>query len=469
MKLLKYLVAAFCCLTIVACEEDELSTIGSSLNSSDIVITVDSTFVKLTGESVFNDSILGRTTDPLLGNLTVDNYGTLHTGYLTQFMPTLNIDTTNVTPATLDSVRLYLNYYDTDLTGDSLAPMVLDIYRLNKTIKAPLYTNIDPTDYYSPDDYITSTTFGSSTEGFVDEKTSTTDKTISYKQIKVDLPLSMGEEIFELYKKNPDIFALPATFAEHFPGMYMNISYGNGRVVNVKGIFMTMYYRAINSEGKIDTLSHTYMGVTPEVYSINHFTLTPDATLQQNVAQANASGHRAYIQSPVGYMPIIHFPTQNVIDKYKEKMSETSKIQNILNALSFTIPIVEDPNAVLAPPEYLLFVRASQAKDFFEQKLLPDDISTIYAKYDKGLKAYNFGDISSYIRSVLQREDPTVTEDDETIALIPVNITFETSTNYYTTTTSITSVTPYSASPAFAELDLDGAKIKITYTTQTSD
>lgn len=466
MKLLKYLVAAICCISFIACE-DEISTLGSSLNSSDIVITVDSTFVKLTGQSVFNDSILGRTTDPLLGNLSVSNYGTLHTGYLTQFMPTLNIDTANVTPNTLDSIKLFLNYYDTDLTGDSLAPMVLDIYRLNKTIKAPLYTNIDPTEYYSPDGYITSTTFGSSTEGYIDENNSSDDKTVTYKQIAVDLPLSLGQEIFEKYKEDPDIFALPTEFAKFFPGIYMNVSYGNGRVVNIKGIFMTMYYRAIDTKGEIDTLTHTYMGVTPEVYSINHFTLTPDAQLQQNVDKANADKDKAYVQAPVGYLPIIHFPTQNIIDKYNEKIDETSKIQNILNSLAFTVPIIDDPNSVLNPPEYLLFIRASQAKEFFEQKLTPDDISTIYAKYDKSTKAYNFGNISSYIRSVMQREDPTVTEDDETIALIPVQINFETSTNYYTTTTSITSVTPYSASPAMAELDLTGAKIKITYTTQT--
>ena len=105
MKLLKYLAVICSCLFITACE-DEISTIGSSLNESTIEITVDSTFVKLNGKSVFTDSILGRTTDPLIGNLTVEGYGTLRTGYLTQFMPTLNVDTTDVTPNTLDSINL---------------------------------------------------------------------------------------------------------------------------------------------------------------------------------------------------------------------------------------------------------------------------------------------------------------------------------------------------------------------------
>ena len=79
MKFLRYLLVALSCLGFMACQ-DEISTIGSSLNTTYIEIVSDSTFVKLSGESVFIDSILGRTTDPLLGNLSLENYGTLQTG-----------------------------------------------------------------------------------------------------------------------------------------------------------------------------------------------------------------------------------------------------------------------------------------------------------------------------------------------------------------------------------------------------
>ncbi len=465
IKLLKYLTVLCCCISIVACD-DEITTIGSSLNDSLIEITVDSTSIKLSGKSEFNDSIMGRTTDPLIGNLTVKGYGTLRTGYLTQFMPTLNIDTTNVTPSTLDSIKLYMSYYNEDLTGDSLAPMVLNVYELDKTIKSPLYTNINPLDYYSPDNLIASQVFGSSTDGFVDKNNSTENNTVTYKRIDVKLPIELGEKIFNKYKEDPEVFSMPSEFAKFFPGIYMNTSYGNGRMVNIKGMFMTMHYRTIDEKGEIDTLSYNYMGVTPEVSSINHFTLTPDEELLSKVEEYNAAGNKVIAQAPVGYIPIIKFPAGNIIKKYQEKLEESNRIQNILNYLSFTIPVVADENAMLAPPQYLLFVRASQAKDFFEQKLLPDDINTMYATYDKNKGVYNFGDISNYIASILKREDPTVTEDDETIALIPVSVFSETNSSYYETTTSVVSVTPYSASPAIATLDLDGAQIKIIYTTQ---
>lgn len=465
IKILKYLTVLCCCISLIACD-DEITTIGSSLNDSLIEITVDSTTIKLSGVSVFNDSILGRTTDPLIGNLTVEGYGTLRTGYLTQFMPTLNIDTTDVKPSTLDSLKLYLSYYNKDLTGDSLAPMVLDIYTLDKTVKSPLYTNINPLDYYSPENLIASQPFGSSTDGFIDKNNSTDEETVTYKRIDIKLPIEIGQEIFNKYKEDPEIFSLPSEFAKYFPGMYMNVSYGNGRMVNIKGIYMTMHYRSIDSKGDIDTLSYNYLGVTPEVSSINHFTLTPDQQLLDKVEEYNTNGKKVIAQAPVGYLPIINFPTGNIIKKYQEKLEESGRIQNILNYLSFTIPVVTDENDKLAPPEHLLFIRASQVKDFFEQKLLPDDISTMYATYNKSKGVYDFGNISNYISNILKREDPTVTEDDETIALVPVTVYTETNSSYYNTTTSVVSVTPYSTSPAIATLDLDGAQIKIIYTTQ---
>jgi hypothetical protein len=163
----------------------------------------------------------------------------------------------------------------------------------------------------------------------------------------------------------------------------------------------------------------------------------------------------------------VKLPVQNIIDKYNEKIDEQNNALNILNALSFSIPAVVEEDAKLTPPEHLLLIRAWKVKDFFEDKLIPDNINTVYATYNKDKKVYDFGNIGNYIREIMDREDPTVTEDDETIALIPVQIISETSTSYYDTTTSIVSVTPHSASPGFVELDLSQAMIKITYTTQS--
>lgn len=458
MKFHYILLSLACCCAIAACD-DTITTIGSSLDASSITITVDSTFTHAAGESVFTDSIIGRTTDPLLGNLTLQNYGTLGTGFLTQFMPTLNIDTAGVTEQTLDSLILFLNYYNTDLLGDSLAPMVINIYRLDRTISSPLYTNIDPREYYNPDNLLASHTFGSSIEGYTDDS----DEKRPYKRISVKLPIELGREIFNEYKQNPDIFASPYSFSSFFPGVYMDITYGNGRVINIKGVFMTMFYRSIDNEGESENLEYTYMGVTPEVCSINHFTLTPDATLQQNVKEG-----KIYVQSPIGYMPVLHFPTGEIIARYNEALDATDghKIQNILNSLSFAIPAITDATGTLDPPSYLLFIRRSQVTEFFAQKKLPDNVNTFYAAYNKDNKSYTFFNLGPFIRNIINNGGAT--SDDEDIMLVPVQVTSETTTNYYNTTTEITSVTPYSALPSMVELDINNAKITINYTSMNS-
>lgn len=458
MRFHHILLSLVCCCAIAACD-DSITTIGSSLDASSITITVDSAFTQASGESVFTDSIIGRTTDPLLGNLTLRNYGTLGTGFLTQFMPTLNIDTAGVTTETLDSLVLFLNYYNTDLLGDSLAPMVINIYRLNRTITSPSYTNIDPSEYYDPSNLLASHTFGSSLEGYTDSS----DDKRPYKRISVKLPIELGREIFNEYKQNPDIFASPYSFADFFPGVYMDITYGNGRVINIKGVFMTMFYRSIDSEGESENLEYTYMGVTPEVCSINHFTLTPDATLQQNVNEG-----KIYVQSPIGYMPVLHFPTGEIIARYREALDATDghKIQNILNSLSFDIPAITDESEALDPPSYLLFIRRSQVTEFFAQKKLPDNVNSFYAAYDKDKQSYTFSNLSPFIRNIMNNGGAT--PDDEEIMLVPVQVTSETTSNYYNTTTEITSVTPYCALPALVELDITNAKITINYTSMHS-
>ncbi len=458
MRFHNILLSLVCCCAIAACD-DAVTTIGSSLDASSITITVDSTFTQASGESIFTDSIIGRTTDPLLGNLTLQNYGTLGTGFLTQFMPTLNIDTAGVTAETLDSLVLFLNYYNTDLLGDSLAPMVVNIYRLDRTISSPLYTNIDPHEYYNPNNLLASHTFGSSLEGYTDSS----DDERPYKRISVKLPIELGREIFNEYKQNPDIFASPYSFASFFPGVYMDITYGNGRVINIKGVFMTMFYRSIDDEGESENLEYTYMGVTPEVCSINHFTLTPDASLLQNVSEG-----KIYVQSPIGYMPVLHFPTGEIIARYREALDATDghKIQNILNSLSFSIPTITDANGVLDPPSYLLFIRRSQVTEFFAQKKLPDKVNTFYAAYDKDKQAYTFSNLSPFILDVMNNGGAT--PDDEAIMLVPIQVTSETTTNYYNTTTEITSVTPYCALPSMVELDITNAKITINYTSMNS-
>jgi hypothetical protein len=71
----------------------------------------------------------------------------------------------------------------------------------------------------------------------------------------------------------------------------------------------------------------------------------------------------------------------------------------------------------------------------------------------------------SYILDLLDKDE--ITEDDITFVLCPISVETETTSSYYTSTTSVTGIIPYIDEPAMVKLLLDEAKIKFAYSTQS--
>ena len=143
-------------LGLCACTDD---TIGISITDGMSSIIEDSSFV-ITGHSVRNARVQMRTTTKMLGALSADGFGTLTAEAVTMWMPAMNIDTANVKADYIDSCRLKLRIPVTrGFTGDSVAPMRLNVYRLNKTLPNPIYSDFDPTGYYNASDLLASESY----------------------------------------------------------------------------------------------------------------------------------------------------------------------------------------------------------------------------------------------------------------------------------------------------------------------
>ena len=147
------ILAACLLLGLHACTDE---TIGVSITDSVSSIIEDSSFV-ITGHSVRNDRVQMRTSTKMLGKLQADGFGQLTAEAVTSWMPAVNIDTTGTRAEWIDSCRLKLRIpYRSGFTGDSLAPMRLNVYRLNKALPSPIYSDFDPTDYYDSSDLLAS-------------------------------------------------------------------------------------------------------------------------------------------------------------------------------------------------------------------------------------------------------------------------------------------------------------------------
>lgn len=446
-------------LSFIAC--DESSIIGNSIAEDAIGIYIDSSFC-VTGTTARIDSVQSRTVSQLIGRIDAKGYGKLSSDVVTQFMAASNIDTTTLKEDGIDSLKLSMYITKGEFVGDSVVPMGIEVYRLNKQLPSPIYSNLDPADYYSPTDKLGSTIYNlaANTNG------ATTDGSTL---ISVKLPLSLAKDLYRSYVADPSSFNTPSSFAKVFPGIYIKNSYGSGRFSRVTRTLMTMYYHygVKTSDGRDSTLYATgnYFAVTPEIITNNNISLEISSDINDLVAKGEN-----IVMAPAGLEVNIKFPALDIIEAFEDGNNPVK----VLNSVQFSIPgeYIPNPNAI-SQPQYLLLVLKKDKDQFFAKNTLPDNITSFYATYNSSTGLYDFGEMRQYIKNLMAKTTP-ITEEDYTFSITPVSAIFETQNssyyNYYYGSTqqqTLTMLTPYVASPVMARLLLDKAKIKLTYSKQT--
>lgn len=471
MKVFKFLPIAFAIVLGISSCGDENSTIGSSIVDTNIEIIVDSSFQKLiTVESIPNDSVVGRTITQLIGRISIPGYGRLETDFLTQFMPASKFDTVGVDK--LDSLILYLNYNAESFTGDSLAPMQLSVYPLDKDLKSPVYSGIDPTEYYNTQATpVALTSYNASFLGLPDSLVE-----LGYKMIRVKLPDAMAEQFYQKYKEDPVVFSSPSRFTQYFPGFYVKTSYGSGCVVNVQNTVMNLHYTKtteIDGTDSTYTATQTLMAVTPEISTGNHIKLEIDPSIKNAIASGEV-----YLQAPAGLNVLIHFPTREIVQTFEAAVGEgSSSLQGLVNSLILTVPLkpLTDNSYNLEPPQFLLFIRKSELREFFEKKKLADNVNTFYAEYDSDTRKYDFTGLRPFINDIIEkkRSGTEISDADEEIVLVPVSVYSETvssgSSYYYYSYNEqevVTDIVPYVSAPSLALIDVANIKLQLTYSRQ---
>lgn len=457
---------------LMACTDEN---IGVSIADTKSSIIEDSSFV-ITGQSVAVERIQMRSSTKLLGELQASGYGHLTASAVTQWMPAAGIDTTGVTTDLIDSCRLFLRIpYRDGFTGDSLAPMRLNAYRLNQTLPNPIYSDFDPTPYYSESDLLGSVSYSPrSAQVLVKVISNPTSSYFEYdtcRSVSIPMPVELGKELFTEYVNNPSTYSSPSNFAQYFPGIYVKKTYGSGHVMDMKYMELEVFYRRhTTTDAGVDTiiggLSQSYLASTPEVVSDNILHLDVDDALAQRMANGEA-----IIVAPAGYDVKMQFPIQDIIDRFT---ADSEGDLAVLNKLEMEIPVDELPNAYgIAPPTYLLIVKDSMKDSFFDGDSLTNNKDSFYARYNATKHSYTFSGMRDYMLNILQNKGGIASADDINLAAVPVDVDTYSSTSsysyYYGTSSSsvVTKISPQISSPALARLRLDKAKIKITYSKQS--
>ena len=464
------LATAMACVALLASCSDDTSKIGPELTTDDTSITLDSISYNLETKAVAYDNFDSRTGNLMLGSLDVKEYGSLNCSFVSRLISVtkLNVPDSLLLPERVDSCKLRLAIARGDLTGDSLTPQKIAAYRLTKQLPAGITNQFNPDGYYDPAKPLGNRAYTTSLISDSDSAFLNIGK--NYSAFFVDLPIdkALGKEIFTQYKEHPEIFQWPQTFAQYFPGIYVNPVFGKGCVANVQQILLAVYYHYLTEKTTItegDTIKkqvHTAALVypfssAPEVLSSNNISYKVSDYIKNLVA----SGDNV-ITTPGGYLMKIKFPAQDLVNRYNNGDRNLSMV----NDLIFSIPaeVIGNEYGIEATPN-LLLIKSSEMEDFFANNKLPDNKTSFTATYNSVGKKYTFTSMRQYILDMIAKG--TVSEEDCDFTIVPVDITSETETGYYgNSTTYVTKCTPYTSKPTMTRLHTEDALAVFSFSSQ---
>lgn len=450
--------------TFASCEDD-VSPIGSTLGRGEVSIMVDSAFT-ITGKSIAAPNPDPRTTNTLVGRISVPEFGDLNCSFMAQLMAATAMNVPDsIGVERVDSMKLMLRVPRGSFTGDSLAPQQLTAYQLTKPIDFSENKPINPRDYISNESMLGRHTYTLGALGVGDSVVSS----VATINIPIHLNLDFAKKVFTDYRTHPEIFAWPSSVARYFAGIYVEPTFGRGAIANVQKAQMILYYYRLKEMlVPVDTTSEmrqvhvrdsvTLFSTAPEVVSLNSISMTVAQSLINRIQEGEA-----VIIAPSGYNVNIHVPFDEVLNKYNQTTKELTVVDNLF----FSIPASAITNEYgIGVPPSLVMVKTKDADRFFSENLIPDEKTIFWAEYNATAGEYKFDSMRQFLLNLIESGE-TLEEDDLEYTLIPVTLTKEDKQISYSETIKIvTACSPYVSKPVMTILDLENAKLKFTYSYQ---
>lgn len=408
---IKSLIGLVCMFALIfsACDDD-LRSIGGNIQpgGDDIYLRAD-TFPFHARTVSLKDSIYAKTIYGLLGKYNDDFFGTIKSEYLGEFYCSENTSF-DKNFYRIDSTRLSISF--ASYAGDSLAPMGVAIYAVNKPLEKDYYTNLDISKFYDA----TKKPLG--TAAYTIKGLPFTPATSKQRIIYADLG-DLGQRIYDasLTSENP----LKGTdeFRKFFPGVYVNSSFGGGALVEVGGTTLGIFYttkrdtvvKDVTTGLPKDSVMYAqktmYFSVTPEVVQLNKVqNETPSSLLEENTGAV-------YLKSPAGLHAELDLPIASIIDSISKKKEAVNMARLVISGYTEKETTAKYE---LGRPKYLLLINKDSVAGFFTGVRRADKITTFLAQRSTS-NTYDFSNISALIEKY---KKDGVTKDPKFV-LLPVD------------------------------------------------
>jgi hypothetical protein len=388
-----------------SCKDDSLDLKNSIQPTKDeITLAADTFHLKATDSLVASIPAKVSTDTFLLGSYTDALYGNTKAEILAQF----NCPTGWTLPDSISSptLKLTLSHSAYQAKGDST--LSIKVYRMVNTFSysGAYYSNINPNDY-------------ASTELVGTRVKSKKNSTAESDTISIPLDNSLRDELINAVRNNKSVYSNETAFTNFFKGLYISVDGSSTSIFTLSQLNMILSYYYKNAGGTTISQVETFPA-NKEVRQVNR--VVHDGT------KPTTAG-KIFVSSPAGIEANINIPISSIRDRFKIKVANGTAYLNSttrklsINSAMLTLEVAD--TSTIDYPKYLLLIRRSAVNSFFSTLSTPDGKSSILAEYSASGKSYAFS-LKTYLANKLK--DESVVGDDPMV-LIPVMITYDTSSN----------------------------------------
>ncbi|MDR0745292.1 MAG: DUF4270 domain-containing protein [Mediterranea sp.] len=472
----KYLWLALITLVFSGCDDNTGGLGLGMLPESDEITVGTKTFDVITESAAFG-SVFAKTDIGYVGRFTDHEYGfgNYEGSFLTElncvddltfpqaYSPSNKDSLNNMISSNIDEsfelARIVLGYYN--FFGDSLSPMQVSIYELDKKNLGENqnhYTDIDPNEFTTKTKLLGRKSFSA-----VDLADSLRHESKHLHQVSIPIDDELGKRIIRENWEHPEKFKDSKNFRDVFKGLYIINDIGEGTVLYIQYVQLDVVYKSyqLDSAGDImqkhnggDSIYLAYRSFasTMEVIQSNRIQNSDD----EITTKVEETTH-TYLKSPAGIYTKATLPIGDLINKDNIDLEQDTinSVKLVFNAYYHEIK----SEYSMSPPESVLLIREKEYKEFFEKNMIPNSTTSYIAYYSNN--QYTFTNIMRLVTSLAkemeeakkatswdENKEKKWLEENATVAIIPISL--ETQTDSYGNVT-ITNVR-HDLKPAYVRL-----------------
>ncbi len=466
---------------IVSCDDD-IDTIGSGIQPDQDDIFMDVDQVYLTAETVdLGDNVYLRTNKALVGMLDDPILGKTKADFMAEFSSyhtTFKVGHDG--KATVDSVFFTMIYENGAISGDSLSPMGITLYELDKELDANFYTNVDVTKYTSKQTILGQRLFLHS------QLRKVVDGTTHYgKQLDIDVDKRFGEKLYTAWTKDKTVLDDPQKLKKVLPGIYVTNEFNNKALIDIYDtnsyVNLRVYYSYLGKKKNEPTVDSTFTDIillqlNGNALQLNSVVDTPNPDLLKTYSPEDKEA-RTYLKTPAGVVTQITIPLEEIRKKAKEKTG-TDKYTINSSVFKFVgMTEAEKDLKIAKRPSNLLFINKDSLENFFLNSKTIDGVSSLLmmrnawteSNVTKTDNTYRFVNLASSTQSysdnianlinhyVAKEKDKEEKTKDLVFYVIPVDVVTETNSGRVYARNSLTPMS------AILRTDKDNMKMSLMF------